>query len=145
MGSDGIRFSYIVTVYNSKRFLKECLDSLLNQSYKLYEIVIVDDGSNDGSEVICDEYGSIYRNKIKVVHQRNQGQIVSRLNGIDYISGDYVCFIDSDDLVESNQLEYAEKILVKHDIDILVYSYRVIYENGKRYFRGVEAEFQEGW
>lgn len=144
MGADGIKFSYIVTVYNSGRFLKECLNSLLNQSYKMYEIIIVDDGSDDGSEIICDEYEKMYSNKIKVIHQKNQGQIVSRLNGIDYTSGEYICFIDSDDLVDRNQLEYVKKILEKNDIDIIVYSYRIIFENGKKYFRETEAEFQEG-
>lgn len=138
----GILFSYIVTVYNSKKFLRENLESLLSQTYQNYEIVIVDDGSGDGSEKICDEYQS--NDKCKVLHQNNLGQIISRLNGADMTIGDYICFIDSDDYVLNNHLEEANKILSKQKVDILLYSYDVIYEDGQKYYRTLDFEFNEG-
>lgn len=90
--------SIIVPVYNTSKFLKRCLDSLLNQTYKNIEIIIVDDGSTDDSPQICDAYASL-DTRIIVVHQTNTGVVGARNRGIEHSSGDYVLFVDSDDWV----------------------------------------------
>lgn len=95
--------SVIVPVYNVERLLAKCLDSLLAQTYKDIELVLVDDGSTDGSGKICDEYAE-REDRIKVVHQKNLGVSVARNHGLDVASGDYVCFVDSDDYVTENYL-----------------------------------------
>lgn len=96
--------SVIVPVYNVKSYLQECLESILRQSYTNFEILLVDDGSTDGSGVICDEYA---RNdmRIKVFHQSNQGVTAARKRGVLNSQGEFLCFVDSDDEIEFNALE----------------------------------------
>lgn len=101
--------SVIVPVYNVKNYLKDCISSIISQSYRDIEIVIIDDGSTDGSGVICDEYAK-RDNRIIVIHQKNKGLSAARNAGLDISSGDYVCFVDSDDWVENNYiLNFVEK------------------------------------
>ena len=105
-----ITFSIIVPVFNQERFLNKCIQSILNQDYPFYEIIIIDDGSTDRSPQMCDAFES---ENVKVVHQQNSGQIVSRLNGIKMSTNDYLMFVDSDDYLESDALstivEYINK------------------------------------
>lgn len=95
--------SVIIPVYNVKDFLAECIDSILNQSYKEMEIILVDDGSTDGSSSICDEYAR-RDNRIKVIHKENGGLSSSRNAGLDVITGEYVTFVDSDDVIIGEDL-----------------------------------------
>lgn len=140
-----MKLSYIVTVYNSIRYLRETLDSLLAQTWEEYEIVVVDDGSVDGSLQVCDEYVMKYKGKIRCVHQKNQGQIISRLNGLKYICGDYVCFIDSDDIVDDMHSQEVMNVLDGSNIDVLYYGFQNIYSTGEMFYRKLVAEFDEGY
>lgn len=105
-------FSVIVPVYNVMDYLTECLESLLKQDCDSYEIVIVDDGSNDGSEYIVDNY-SLYSN-ITVIHQKNQGLSAARNTGIENAKGEYIIFVDSDDYISPDTLSEVEKIILQN-------------------------------
>lgn len=127
----GMFFSIIVPVYNVEKYLRKCLDSLLCQEYKDYEVIIVDDGSEDGSGYIADEYVLRYPTRLKVIHQNNKGLGGARNTGIDASTGEYLVFIDSDDYVADNFLAKANHTLIEHDIDILVFNYCEVSERGK--------------
>ena len=109
--------SIIIPVYNVEKYLGECLDSILLQTYKNFEVILVDDNSTDSSFKICNEYAQ-KDNRIKVFHhQENSGGCgLPRNTGLKHISGDYVTFIDSDDLIEKNYLEELVKISDKDNI-----------------------------
>ena len=89
----------IIPVYNVEKYLKECLESIINQTYKNLEIILIDDGSTDASGEICDEY-SKRDNRIRVVHKANGGLSSARNLGLDIANGEYVTFIDSDDYID---------------------------------------------
>ena len=89
--------SVIIPVYNVKPYLEESLESVINQTYKNLEIIVVDDGSNDGSEKICDEYAP-KDDRIKIIHRKNGGLSVARNTGLDNMNGEYIAFLDSDDI-----------------------------------------------
>ena len=86
-----IYFSIIVPVYNVKNYLQDAVDSILNQTYKDYEIILIDDGSDDGSEVLCDEISKSI-SRIKAIHQQSQGASQARNNGMKIASGKYLLF-----------------------------------------------------
>lgn len=100
-----LKFSVIVPVYNSAEYLEECISSALQQTYPLFELILVDDGSTDTSAEICDRYESVYPGKVIVVHRENKGQFHARIFGIQIAKGDVVCFLDSDDTLRIDALE----------------------------------------
>lgn len=120
--------SFIVPVYNVEKYLKDCLDSLLIQTYPNYEIVIVDDASTDGSAVIAREYAD--RNgRIRVVaHERNRGLAAARNTGISAARGVYIAFVDSDDYVSSSYLSDLYANAVSNDADISVCGRYLVFE-----------------
>ncbi len=107
------KISIVVAVYNAEKTLGKCVESLLNQTYKNIEIILVNDCSIDNSLFICEEYAAKYECVTVVNSLSNQGVSATRNNGIDIASGKYICFVDSDDYVENNYVErlyyYAEK------------------------------------
>lgn len=110
--------SVIIPVFNVKDYLTECLESVVNQTYKNLEIIIVDDGSTDGSSEICDNYAKI-DNRIRVFHQeKNYGQSVARNKGIDNSKGSIITFIDSDDYIHKQMIEVLYKNLTQYNADI---------------------------
>ena len=121
--------SVVIPVYNVEKYLKECLDSVINQTYKELEIILVDDGSTDNSGKICDEYAKIDP-RIKVVHQKNMGAGGAKNTGLDLISGDYFSLIDSDDYLEPNYYETLLKSMRKYDVDIVQCLFRNVFLNG---------------
>ncbi len=126
-----VKYSIIVPVYNVEKYLPKCLDSLINQNFSDYEIIIVDDGSPDGSGKIADAYAEKYSSLISVIHQKNKGLGGARNTGIDKAKGEYLCFIDSDDWVADNFLTRLDEELNKNDLDILIFNAHMILENGK--------------
>lgn len=115
--------SVIVPVYNVELYLKRCLDSLINQTYKDFEIILVNDGSTDSSPILCDEYAE--KNAfITVIHQKNAGLSVARNNGVSNAKGDYVTFIDSDDLVDSDYLSILYNLLINNNAELSCCSYK---------------------
>lgn len=112
--------SIVVPVYNVEKYLDTCLQSILNQGVDNYEILLIDDGSIDGSGEICDRYGQYYSN-IKVIHQKNGGLSEARNTGIINAKGEYLLFIDSDDFIAKDALKKIYHIIKHNDnIDILL-------------------------
>ena len=97
--------SVIVPVYNVEKYLEECLDSIMNQTYQDFELILIDDGSEDLSGKICDEYAKKYDN-IMVIHQENQGQAAARNNGVKIARAEWVMFVDSDDVIHQDLLKF---------------------------------------
>ncbi len=114
---DSVLVSVIVPVYNAIPYLNEALDSVINQTYKNIEIIIVDDGSSDGSGAICDQYAQ-RDSRVLVIHQANQGLSVAHNTGLDRITGDIVAFLDSDDAYVSTFLEEMIDIMTKNNAEI---------------------------
>ncbi len=109
--------SVVVPVYNVQDCLDYCLESVVNQTYKTLEIIIIDDGSTDSSGKICDEWSKKDK-RIKVVHQENKGLAETRNVGILVATGKYISFIDSDDYIDCKMLEILYKVLVKTNSQI---------------------------
>ena len=103
-------FSLILPVYNVELYLKECIVSILKQTYTDYELILVDDGSTDGSGAICDEYAEKEK-QIKVIHKANGGSSDARNAGIETAQGEYIIYLDSDDYIISDR--FLEKLSEK--------------------------------
>lgn len=114
--------SIIVPVYQVKDYLGECVESLLAQTYTNLEILLVDDGSTDGSEEICDRYAA-GDDRVRVVHQENQGPSVARNAGLDSAKGEYIAFADSDDVVLPDFIETLYGLTEKYQADIAACAY----------------------
>ena len=109
--------SVIIPVYNTKNYLEKCLDSVLNQTYENLEVIIVDDGSTDGSEAMCDEYAQ-RDSRVKVIHKENGGQCTARNVGLDMATGDYFAFVDSDDWIDERMYETLMTNALKYGCDL---------------------------
>jgi len=120
------KVSVIVPVYNNEKYVSECIESIINQSYGELEVILVDDGSVDNSGLLCDEY-AIRDTRINVIHQKNKGVASARNRGIQSASGKYILFVDSDDYIEPNLIEMAVSSI--KDADIL--SFGVYWEKSK--------------
>ncbi len=118
-----ILFSVLVPVYNVAPYLRECLDSVLGQSYPNFELLLVDDGSTDASGAICDEYAAKDA-RIRVFHKENGGLISARRYAVARFTGDYCVFLDSDDWLVSNALEVLEKAVRESRADCVIYGIR---------------------
>ena len=113
--------SVIVPVYNVLPYLREALDSVINQTYKNLEILIVDDGSTDGSGEVCDEYLSDPR--VIVIHQENKGLSGARNTGLDRMTGEYVAFIDSDDAFKPEMIERMLETITRNKAEMSICGY----------------------
>lgn len=111
--------SVIVPVYNTKPFLRRCIDSILNQSYRDWELLLIDDGSSDGSGQICDSYAKKDA-RIRVIHKKNEGASAARNAGLETASGDYITFVDSDDWIEPVMYEAMMLTAVDTDCDVVM-------------------------
>ena len=111
--------SIIVPIFNVEKHLDRCILSILNQTYKNLEIILVNDGSTDGCSVICDQY-AIYDSRIKVVHKFNEGLSSARNVGLDIATGKYVTFVDSDDSVTKDYIEVLYDALKKTNSQISI-------------------------
>ena len=128
------QLSIIVPVYNAEKWLRRCVDSLLNQDLPRedYEIILVDDGSADGSPMICDEYQAAHAGLVRVIHQPNNGLSMARNAALDVAVGGYVMFVDADDYIEPNCLKEVVEKAHCGDAGILFYRHRVITEQSER-------------
>ncbi|MBP3635056.1 MAG: glycosyltransferase family 2 protein [Bacilli bacterium] len=115
--------SIIVPVYNCERFLNKCLDSIINQTYKDFEVILIDDLSKDNSLNIMLDYESKYDNITVIASKKNEGPGSSRNKGLDIAKGKYIMFIDSDDYIEPNTLEDAVKCALEYNADIVRYDF----------------------
>ncbi|GIP39895.1 glycosyl transferase [Paenibacillus sp. J31TS4] len=124
-------FSIIIPMFNAGKTIGSCLESLINQSFKDFEIVIINDGSIDNSQLICKEF--LADKRINLVYQKNQGVSVSRNRGISLSSGKYVVFVDADDWIEHDMLEVFYSYIVKSNSDILIGGIIFDYINYSKY------------
>lgn len=122
------KVSVIVPVYKVEKYINQCVDSLVNQTLKDIEIILVDDGSPDNCGKICDEYAS-RDNRVKVIHKTNEGVSAARNDGIKYATSNYVMFVDSDDWCELNMCEVAYNNIVETNSDIAIFNHYNNYEN----------------
>jgi len=131
-----MKLSVIVAVYNVQQYIRKCLDSIINQTYKNLQIILVDDGSTDNSGKICNEYAATDK-RIQVIHKKNEGLISARKAGIVYATGDYTINFDSDDWIEPTAYERVVVNLEKYHPDMLVFGY-------KKEFDGFWEEYKQG-
>ena len=120
----------VIPIYNVKKYIERCIKSVINQTYKNIEIILVDDGSTDESGDICDEYAK-KDNRIKVIHKKNGGLSDARNFGIDAANGKYISFVDSDDFVTNNYVEVLYNLIKNNDSDISVCIWKNIFEDNK--------------
>lgn len=126
------KISIVVAVYNAEKTLKKCIESLLNQTYKNIEIILVNDCSKDNSLDICNEYSKANDNVKVISNERNSGVSDTRNNGIDNSTGEYICFVDSDDYVESNYIEVLYYYYQKYNtVPICGFVYHDEYNHAK--------------
>lgn len=114
--------SIIIPVYNTADYLPHCLDSVVAQTYEQTEVILVDDGSDDGSERICDEYAGKHGN-IRVIHQENRGLSAARNAGIDEACGTYISFVDSDDCIRSDMISKELELAMKYSTPLVIGSH----------------------
>lgn len=119
------KISVIIPIYNVENYLRRCVDSVLNQTYKNIEIILVDDGSSDNSGKICNGYEKKDK-RIKVVHKKNGGLSEARNHGLKIATGHYIGFVDADDFIETDMYEILLNKLLTHDADIVECRYKVI-------------------
>ena len=116
--------SVVIPVYKVENYLERCVNSVINQTYKNLEIILVDDGSPDNCGIICDRYAEV-DDRVKVIHKKNGGLSSARNSGIDISSGKYITFIDSDDWVDKEYVEYLYKILIENKCEMAMISHYI--------------------
>jgi len=131
MLKNNVRFSIHVPVYNAERFLTRCIDSLLAQTFKSFEIILTDDGSTDNSGRICDAYAEKDA-CIRVFHNENHGVLWTRCFSIYKSNGDYSMFVDSDDFIECETLNRINQIIEQHSSDLVIFNYRRVIGDEKK-------------
>ncbi len=117
------KISVVVPIYNVEQYLRKCLNSILDQTFTDFELILVDDGSTDLSGDIAEEYAE-KDDKISVIHKKNGGLSDARNHGIDKATGEYICFIDSDDWIENTYLEELFELAVRNEADITICAYQ---------------------
>lgn len=145
MDNKRIKVSIIVPIYNVKNFLPKCIESIIKQTHKNLEILLVDDGSKDGSGEIADNYATKDK-RIIVIHQINSGVSSARNTGLSKVTGEYVCFADGDDYLMEDYVEYLLDMAIKYNADIALttkmfsnYSLKQIKNNKINIFTAEEA------
>ena len=122
--------SIIVPVYQVEKYIRQCVDSILGQTFTDFELILVDDGSTDRSGEICDEYAGMDE-RVKVIHTENVRAAEARNKGMDQASGNYFMFIDSDDYIAPTMVECLHRSIVKDDADIVSCNYLYSFENDR--------------
>ena len=132
--------SVIIPIYNVEKYLKKCIESVINQTYKNLEIILVNDGSTDNSKNIIDKY-SLIDNRIKIINKKNGGLSDARNAGIEIAKGEYITFLDSDDWIELDMYEKLYKYIKQENADIVQCSYQEVY-NEEIYNQKIKAEIK---
>jgi len=125
-----ILISIVIPVYDAMKYLERCVESILCQSFQEYELILVDDGSDDGSGALCDSYGAAHAN-IKVIHKKNAGLGCARNDGIEAAVGKYIVFVDADDYLGDDHLLNLYKAIEENQADCAIAGYTLIYLDGK--------------
>ena len=132
--------SVIVPVFQAERCISECIESVLYQTYKEFELILIDDGSTDRSGVICDKYKTL-DNRVSVIHKENGGVSSARNAGLEIAKGEYIEFLDSDDKLELNTFEILINIMKTGNWDMIIFGHKM-YKNGNySYSKGIDKEY----
>lgn len=123
---EDIKFSVIVPVYNVEKTIQRCLNSIINQTYKNIEILLINDGSTDSSKQICEKYVSL-DDRVILINKKNGGLSSARNMGIENATGDYYCFIDSDDWISIDMIKHMADLINEYDCEIVSTTYKLIY------------------
>ncbi len=126
-----VKFTVNVPVYNAEKYLRECIDSILNQTFTDFEVNLVDDGSKDSSGAICDEYAA-KDSRINVFHNENQGSFATRVFAVNHSNGEYCIFCDSDDYYDEGYLERANDLLNEERCDVLYFFHEPVYDGVRK-------------
>ena len=124
-----MKYSVIIPVYNAERTLRRCLDSLVDQSFDDYELLLINDGSTDGSDAICREYANAHP-RVRYFAKENGGVSSARNLGLEQATGDYILFVDSDDWLSTETLQKAADAAAQNDADIVIWAYTREYLQG---------------
>lgn len=120
--------SVVVPIYNVEKFLRKCVESIIKQSYRNIEIILVDDGSTDECPAICDEYKKVDQ-RVRVIHKKNGGLSDARNIGIDVAKGEYLVLIDSDDYIHKDMIKKLYETIIKDGSDLAICNYKVVDED----------------
>lgn len=137
------KISVVVPIYNVENYLKKCIDSLINQTYKNLEIILVDDGSPDFCPKICDEYKK-QDERIKVIHKQNGGLSSARNAGLEVATGDFITFVDSDDFLELDIYEKVIDIFNSNSVEIVSMTMQLVNEKYEVINQGLTETFSIG-
>lgn len=138
-----VQVSVIIPVYNAEKYLRQCLDSVLNQTFQNLEIIAVDDGSKDCSAEILREYCRKYPQKVRGIYQENQGQSAARNAALDAAKGEYLVFVDSDDYIGKEFVQCLYEKAVEADSDMVICDYTKVTDEGE-ILKVFEANYREG-
>lgn len=122
--------SIVIPIYNVEKYLNRCVDSVIHQTYRNIEIILIDDGSPDKSPQLCDDWCQ-KDSRIRVVHKQNAGLGMARNTGIENAAGEFICFFDSDDFVETTLIEKVYKAAKKYDAQSVIYGYNCVAVTGE--------------
>lgn len=137
MGKKNVKYSIVVPIYNVEHFLKECIESLINQTYKNIEIILVDDGSPDKCPQLCDEYAKTDK-RINVLHKKNGGLVSARKAGAQIATGDYVLCVDGDDYVAIDMVEKVNSIVDEYSPSVICFGF---FENDQKCPKPINADY----
>lgn len=126
--NDNKCISIIIPIYNAEKYLTDCIDSIINQKYNNLEIILINDGSTDNSQKICEEYANKDK-RVKLINQKNQGVSVARNKGIDIASGEIIMFVDSDDIMTDSTID--DVVSKMNNYDLLCFGYSELYKDKK--------------
>jgi len=132
--------SIVIPVYNVEEYIHECVVSVINQTYKNLEIILVDDGSPDNCPQICDEY-AMKDNRVIVVHQKNGGLSAARNSGISKASGKYICFLDSDDYIKNTAIEKLLNTAKNNNSDLVFFDANILFDEKKKKHKKIHQYF----
>lgn len=121
--------SLVVPVYNAEKYLQNCIDNILKQTYSNFELILVNDGSTDDSKVICDE-NALKDVRVKVIHKKNEGAGSARNSGIQVARGEFITFPDADDILYPRMLEITLKNMINNKVDLVIFNYENIVIDG---------------
>ena len=141
MNDKKVLVSFVVPVYNVENYLNQCIQSIISQTQKEWELILIDNGSTDTSGAICDRYAR-ENEKIAVIHQENKGPASARNIGVRLAKGDWISFVDSDDWVEPDYIEKLQNYF-NDEIELVFYAYDIVSENGRKIVLQKDARVSE--
>ena len=133
------KISVIIPVYKVEKYLDRCVNSVLNQTLKDIEVILIDDGSPDGCPAMCEEYKK-KDNRVRVIHKENGGLGYARNSGLEIATGEYIAFVDSDDFIEEDMYESLYSDAIKYNADVVLQGWKDDHKRGCRRTNSVQRK-----